>query len=55
MISNSPFYSIHLYEFTDVCSKALLRCFVKVECKGELQEELLYVTLLNLPGRTTSV
>ena len=52
MVKNSPFYSIQLDESTDVSNKALLLCFVRVECEGELQEELL--CSLNLPGRTTS-
>ena len=32
--------------------KALLFCFVRVECESELQKELF--CSLNLPGRTTS-
>lgn len=36
----------------DVSNKTLLLCFVRVECKGELQEELF--CLLKLPGGTTS-
>ena len=52
MVKNSPFYSIQLDESTDVSNKALLLCFVRVECEGELQEELL--CSLNLPGKTTS-
>ena len=52
MVKNSPFYSIQLDESTDVSNKALLLCFVRVECEGELQEELF--CSLNLPGRTTS-
>ncbi|KAG8136435.1 hypothetical protein E2320_005015 [Naja naja] len=52
MVKNAPFYSIQLDESTDISNKALLLCFVKIECEGELQKELL--CLLNLPGRTTS-
>uniref|UniRef100_A0A8C6V644 Uncharacterized protein n=1 Tax=Naja naja TaxID=35670 RepID=A0A8C6V644_NAJNA len=52
MVKNSPFYSIQLDESTDISNKVLLLCFVRVECEGELQEELL--CSLNLPGRTTS-
>ena len=52
MVKNSTFYSIQLDESTDVSNKALLFCFVTVECEKELQEELL--CSLNLPGRTTS-
>ena len=52
MVKNSSFYSMQLDEFTDVSNKALLFCFVRVECEGELQKELL--CSLNLPGRTTS-
>ena len=52
IIKNSPFYSIQLNESTDVNNKALLLCFVRVECEGELQEELL--CSLNLPDRPTS-
>ena len=52
MVRHSPFYSIQLDESTDVSNKALLLCFVRVECEGELQEELL--CSFNLPGRTTS-
>ncbi|XP_026546538.1 SCAN domain-containing protein 3-like isoform X1 [Notechis scutatus] len=52
MVKNSPFYAIQLDESTDVSNKALLLCFVRIECEGELQEELL--CSLNLPGRTTS-
>ena len=52
IVKNSPFYSIQLDESTDVSNKALLLCFVRVECEGELQEELL--CSLNLPGRTIS-
>ena len=51
IVKNSPFYSVQLDETTDVSNKALL-CYVKVECEGELQEELL--CSLNLPCRTTS-
>ena len=40
MVKNSSFYSIQLDEFTDVSNKALLLCFVRVECEGDLQEEL---------------
>ena len=40
MVKNSPFYSIQLDECTDVSNKALLFCFVRVECEGELQEKL---------------
>ena len=52
MVKDSLFYSIQLDESTDVSNKALLLCFVKVECEGELLEELL--CSLNLRGRTTS-
>ena len=52
MAKNSPFYSIQLDASTDVSNKALLFCFVRIECEGELQKELL--CSLNLPGRTTS-
>ena len=52
MVKNSPFYSIQLDESMDVSNKALFLCFVRVECKGELQEELL--CSLNLRDRTTS-
>lgn len=52
MVKNSSFYSIQLDESTDITNKALLLCFVRVECEGELHEELL--CSLNLPGRTTS-
>ena len=48
IVKNLPFYSIQL----DVSNKALLLCFVRVECEGELQEELL--CSLNFPGRTIS-
>nr|KAF6269420.1 hypothetical protein mMyoMyo1_011245 [Myotis myotis] len=51
MVKNLPFYSIQP-ESMDVSNKALLLCFVRDECKGELQEELL--CSLNLPGGTTS-
>ena len=52
MVKNSPFYSIQTDESTDVSNKALLLCFVRVKCEGELQEELL--CSLNFLGRTTS-
>ena len=52
VVKNSPFYSIELDESMNVSKKALFLCFVRVECEGELQEELL--CSLNLPGRTTS-
>ena len=52
MVNNSPFYSIQLDESMDVSNKALLLCFVNVECEGEIQEEQL--CSLNLPGRTSS-
>ena len=45
MVKNSPFYSIQLDESTDVSNKALFLCFVSVECKGELQEELFVVDI----------
>ena len=53
MVKNLTFYSIQLDESTDVSNEALLLCFVRVECDGELQEELL--CSLNLSGRTTSL
>ena len=52
MVKNSPFFKIQLDESTDVSNKALLLCFVRFECEGELQEELL--CSLNLPDKTTS-
>ena len=52
MVKDSPSYSIHIDESTEVSIKALLLCFVKVECEGELLEELF--CSLSLPGRTTS-
>jgi hypothetical protein len=51
MVKNSTFYSIQLDESTDITNKAVLLCFVRFECQGELKEELL--CSLNLPGRTT--
>ena len=41
MVKNSPFYSIQLDESTDVSSKTLLLCFVRVECEEELKEKLI--------------
>ena len=52
MVKNSPFFKIQLDESTDVSNKALLLCFVRVECKGELQEE--FLCSLNLPDGTNS-
>ena len=48
MVKHSQFYSIQLDESTDVGNKALLHCFVRVECEGKSQEEVL--SSLNLPG-----
>lgn len=52
MVKNSTFYSIQLDESTDITNEAVLLCFVRFECNGELKEELL--CSLTLPGRTTS-
>ena len=35
IVKNSQFYSIHHDESTDLSNKALLLCFVRVECEGE--------------------